>query len=271
MSEEGASYQRAVLFTGIVTAMGILAASLTVAEARTKTAVQESARWVAHTLEVVREFQTVHSLIEEAETGQRGFLLTEREMYLSVYENARPQIGTHVERLRMLTADNPAQEARLDGLTALVSRKFALMAQTIVELRAHRREEALRIVLTNEGRDLMEAIHSSISDGIADEDRLLTERQAMFAATLRARSMYVIGLVAVVVATVLLIGVLLLRLGRVRVLARICSWSRTVEYQGEWITFEQYLLRRFNVDVTHGISPTEAERFLRERGDPRRI
>lgn len=42
---------------------------------------------------------------------------------------------------------------------------------------------------------------------------------------------------------------------RVESLVTICAWSRTVEYQGEWISFEEYLQRRFGVDSTHGISP----------------
>jgi hypothetical protein len=44
-----------------------------------------------------------------------------------------------------------------------------------------------------------------------------------------------------------------------------------VEYQGEWVTFEEYLSRRFNVSITHGISPAEAARLIEEGGDPRRI
>jgi hypothetical protein len=42
---------------------------------------------------------------------------------------------------------------------------------------------------------------------------------------------------------------------RVESLVTICAWSRTVEYQGEWISFEEYLQRRFRLDATHGISP----------------
>ncbi len=49
---------------------------------------------------------------------------------------------------------------------------------------------------------------------------------------------------------------------RVTELAHICAWSRTVEYEGEWISFEQYLERRFHQKTTHGISPTEAARML---------
>lgn len=47
---------------------------------------------------------------------------------------------------------------------------------------------------------------------------------------------------------------------RVDVLVKICAWTRTVEYQGEWISFEQYLRRRFGIETTHGISPAEAQR-----------
>lgn len=47
---------------------------------------------------------------------------------------------------------------------------------------------------------------------------------------------------------------------RVNDLVTMCAWSRTVEYQGEWISFEQYLLRRFNINTSHGISPAEVEK-----------
>ncbi len=47
-------------------------------------------------------------------------------------------------------------------------------------------------------------------------------------------------------------------------LVTICAWSRTVEYQGEWISFEQYLLRRFNINTSHGISPAEAQKVFHD-------
>ena len=43
-------------------------------------------------------------------------------------------------------------------------------------------------------------------------------------------------------------------------LVTVCAWSRTIEYQGEWISFEEYLKRRFNLDTSHGISPAEAQK-----------
>lgn len=52
---------------------------------------------------------------------------------------------------------------------------------------------------------------------------------------------------------------------RVAGLVTVCAWSRTVEYEGEWISFEDYLKRRFDLDTSHGISPAEAEKAFRNR------
>ena len=49
---------------------------------------------------------------------------------------------------------------------------------------------------------------------------------------------------------------------RVDDLATMCAWSRTIEYEGDWISFEDYLERRFNQKVSHGISPAEADRLF---------
>jgi len=55
---------------------------------------------------------------------------------------------------------------------------------------------------------------------------------------------------------------LFLRYRRTERLLRVCAWSKTVEYKGEWISFEQYLAQRFGLDITHGINPAEAEKLL---------
>jgi hypothetical protein len=58
---------------------------------------------------------------------------------------------------------------------------------------------------------------------------------------------------------------------RVTGLVTICAWSRTIEYQGEWLSFEEYLKRRFNIDTSHSISPGAAQKVFedldRKEGD----
>jgi hypothetical protein len=54
---------------------------------------------------------------------------------------------------------------------------------------------------------------------------------------------------------------------RVDTLVTICAWTHTVKYQGEWISFEEYLLRQFEINTSHGISPAQAQRIIKQAKD----
>ena len=257
-----------LLGIGIVVLTG-LAVALTLVEQRTQREVADSAAWVAHTREVAREFQVTRTLLDEAETGQRGYLLTEREAYLQPYEQKRTEVDGHLTQLRALTADNPSQQVRLARLEPLVTSRLAVLARTIAAARAHHREDAIQIIQTDNGQQLMDAIRATVAAGIQEEDQLLDAREARFTTSVRRRSLLIVALSVLVVLTVAIVFWLVLRLERVRALVTLCSWSRSVEYEGAWITFEQYLARRFNLRVTLGMSPSEAARFVEEHGDPR--
>jgi hypothetical protein len=81
---------------------------------------------------------------------------------------------------------------------------------------------------------------------------------------------YIVANCAIRIAVLALLAFLISRTARqtraleqrVQSLVTVCAWSRTVEYEGEWISFEKYLLRRFNVNTSHGISPAEAEKVF---------
>ena len=51
---------------------------------------------------------------------------------------------------------------------------------------------------------------------------------------------------------------------RVAGLITMCAWSRTIQFEGEWVSFEEYLKRRFGLDTSHGISPTESHKKFGE-------
>jgi hypothetical protein len=80
---------------------------------------------------------------------------------------------------------------------------------------------------------------------------------------------YILGNAAVRIAVLALLAYFVARTarqtrelrGRVDELVKMCAWSRTVEYQGEWLSFEEYLKRRFQLDTTHGIAPEQSERL----------
>jgi hypothetical protein len=58
-----------------------------------------------------------------------------------------------------------------------------------------------------------------------------------------------------------MLAMLLLRLRRNEQLLRVCAWSKTVEFKGKWISFEEYLMERFGLNISHGVSPAEAEKL----------
>ena len=64
----------------------------------------EAARWVSHSHQVLTELEGVLSTLKDAETGQRGFLLTESDAYLKPYRQAIDQMPAQLQELKDLIA-----------------------------------------------------------------------------------------------------------------------------------------------------------------------
>jgi signal transduction histidine kinase len=115
-----------------------------------------------HTLLVDHKISIALGMVRDAETGQRGYLLTGDSAYLDVYHKAtnaiRPAIAALKDEIR-----NPAQQGALAELTPLLERKFAEMAETIRLHDAGEGAAALALVRTGVGRDLMTEIRARIS------------------------------------------------------------------------------------------------------------
>jgi len=79
---------------------------------------------VSHTREVQTQLTLMLSTLQDAETGQRGYLLTGLDEYLEPYESAERGIDGVVAELRSLTADNPRQQEQLDLIEPLITQKF---------------------------------------------------------------------------------------------------------------------------------------------------
>src|SRR5438477_3751537 len=87
---------------------------------------------VGHTHEVRTELEGILSLLSDAETSQRGFLLTGAVSYLEASNAALASLPARLERLRSRTVDNPRQQERLATLDALIRRKTTDLRATVV-------------------------------------------------------------------------------------------------------------------------------------------
>jgi signal transduction histidine kinase/DNA-binding response OmpR family regulator/CHASE3 domain sensor protein len=137
-----------------------------------------TAELVTHTIEIGQQLQMLLSAVKDAETGQRGFLLTGNEIYLDPYTTARAALPGLIHRVRQLTADNPRQTQRIDTLDRLTAEKLAELAETVAMRRAGNEEQALALVRTDRGRATMNRIRTIVAEMDEEERKLLDGRQA---------------------------------------------------------------------------------------------
>lgn len=140
---------------------------------------------MSHTQKVMLQLEEVESLIKDAETGQRGYLLTGDKTYLEPYQQAQTRIEPALARLTSLTADDSAQQSRIVQLRGMIDAKMNELASTVALHEQGKGDEALQIVHSNLGREVMEQIRTVLRDMRAEETRLLAIRQAALARTTR--------------------------------------------------------------------------------------
>ncbi|MCP3100777.1 response regulator [Myxococcus sp. K15C18031901] len=139
-----------------------------------------AAELVRHTMEVVERLKTLLSALKDAETGQRGFLLTGEATYLSPYSEASRSIPEQMTRLRGLVGDNALQTQRIDMLTPLVQAKLVELDATISLKKDGKTDVALARVRSDEGIALMDRVRTLIEQMENEERRLLETRSEEF-------------------------------------------------------------------------------------------
>jgi CheY-like chemotaxis protein/signal transduction histidine kinase len=131
---------------------------------------------------VIQSQQTVTALSEilsaaqDAETGQRGFLLTGNERYLEPYRAALASIPARLESIRATTQDNVGQQARLKELTGRLDDKLAELKETIELRRSRGLDAALAVVNSDRGKAAMDAVRTQLAGMQAEELTLRDKR-----------------------------------------------------------------------------------------------
>jgi signal transduction histidine kinase len=134
--------------------------------------------WVTHTQLVREGISTVVSDMTDAETGERGYILTGEESYLQPYQRGKSRVGEDLQAVRELTADNSVQKRNLDQMEPLVATEFKEMHDRI----AVRAEQGLTAgadaVKQGVGKQLMDNIRELARAMKDEENRLLQLRMA---------------------------------------------------------------------------------------------
>lgn len=135
---------------------------------------------VAHSVKVGEQLQTLSSNLKDAETGQRGFLLTGNEIYLAPYIQAKAAIPMQLRELRVVLEEDALQQQRLEMVSELANDKLTELGETILKRRAGDEQGALAMVRTDRGKLMMDRVRVVLADMLAEERRMLAaqEREA---------------------------------------------------------------------------------------------
>lgn len=137
----------------------------------------ETDQWVKHTYEVRQGLSELIFLFSDAESAQRGYVLTGKPEFLEPYRNAMSKTPEVYGRLRQLTADNSDQQRRLEALKPILDAKIERMRQTVAARESGGFELASKLVQDGEGKNLMDQIRSVTNEMDSQEARLLQRRR----------------------------------------------------------------------------------------------
>ncbi|MEO8004572.1 MAG: response regulator [Betaproteobacteria bacterium] len=139
-----------------------------------------TAERVTHTLAVREQIAALHATLRDAETGQRGYLLTGVESYLDPYTKAQGALAPQFKSLRELMNDRPIQKERLEALQRFINEKMTELEQTIELRRAGKTQAALDLVRTDRGKELMDRVRATVAEMENEERNALASRQAQW-------------------------------------------------------------------------------------------
>jgi diguanylate cyclase (GGDEF)-like protein len=139
-----------------------------------------------------RSYQALIGLLRDAESGQRGFVITGREDYLQPYYAALSGIPVTTGLLRD-GIGSAAERAEFKRIEAAIETKLGEMAETIRVRRERGLEEATAIVNAGRGKSQMEILRTLIKEQVAEHAERRTELRETIAADSRRAASLAIG------------------------------------------------------------------------------
>ena len=162
---------------------------------------------VEHTLLVRAEAETMLSLLKDAETGQRGFVITGKQEYTEPYNTAALELPKRITNFRRLTADNPAEQQLADTFERLANRRLTILREGIAARREYGFDAAAQVISGGEGKRVMDAARATIAQILSEEDRLwrdrgLAQRERANAVAAASLGSLILAFALLVIATV---------------------------------------------------------------------
>jgi PAS domain S-box-containing protein len=185
---------------------------------------------VTHTRQVLLAVEEAESTVKDAESGQRGYLLTGDSKYLTPYNRATEEIGLRFDNLAALTADDPIQQKNLSDLRGLTRDKLNEMAQTIALYRAGNAAQARAVVESDAGLLAMDKIRLVFARMRDQEINLENERSNLYRRSLHETA---VGLWMATIGALMGLGALAWYVATERILRE--KHANQIREREEWL------------------------------------
>ena len=149
--------------------------------------------WTNHSYKVLHRLDDVTSMMKDAETGERGFIITGNQQYLAPYNDAHDKIAPAIADIANLTVDNPRQQQRIVMLQAESSEKLAMLTETITLRKEKGFEAARQDILSNNGKTVMDEIRKTADDMRTEEITLMGQRSSKVTSTIFIANSVIVG------------------------------------------------------------------------------
>ena len=161
---------------------------------------------VTHTYKVLAQSEVFLGHLKDTETGQRGFLLTGQAKYLEPYLAGIESAQADFIILVNLTRDNAIQQSRLVSIRRKMAEKFSELNKTIELVQKGTPAEALNIVNSGVGKQIMDSIRLHLRQFKAEEEHLLEIRENSFRAEQVKMRMIFVGEALLLVFLIILVA-----------------------------------------------------------------
>ncbi|THD52528.1 CHASE3 domain-containing protein [Phenylobacterium sp.] len=132
---------------------------------------------IDHSMNVQNRLMTVLSSLQDAETGQRGYIITGKTLFLEPYDRTRLNLGADLDNLASATADDAAQRAAMSHVRTLVEARMASLRQGLALRQAGDLTGAADYVARGDSNRRMDEVRREISGMSSEEARVLLHRQ----------------------------------------------------------------------------------------------
>jgi PAS domain S-box-containing protein len=178
------------IFVGLAGAT-LLVALVTAVSFWTFSQIKEAAEARSHTFIVLGSASRLTTALIDAETGQRGYLLTGDESFLEPYLAVRDSIRGDLSALRQITVNSAARK-HLDAVAPLIDAKLASLASSIELRRNHDVPSTLTNVRDGQDKLVMDLIRTEMSGFVQIEEGALAQREADFQSNLRHLLIFIV-------------------------------------------------------------------------------